>query len=95
MPLKPHSYFFHLVLLISLHDSLRYVVSLSGALALLNCVPCYALDGHYILIALGEYLLTPHVPDPDTRGLIATLIILFGTLLLGFNIVLALWSLFS
>ncbi|KAI0241860.1 Membrane-bound transcription factor site-2 protease [Lamellibrachia satsuma] len=73
---------------------LRYVISLSGALALLNVVPCYALDGQFILHALIELSLTAAVPDSQHRGAIYMLIMLFGTLLLAANIVVAMWSLF-
>lgn len=72
----------------------KYVISLSGALALLNVVPCYALDGQFILHALIELSLTSVVPNTEHRGSIYMLIMLFGTLLLTSNIVVAMWSLF-
>ncbi len=70
------------------------MISLSGALALLNVVPCYALDGQFILQALIELSLTSAVPNPQHRGAIYMIVMLFGTLLLGANIVVAMWSLF-
>ena len=36
---------------------LGYLISLSGALAMLNVVPCYWLDGCHILRALVDYFL--------------------------------------
>jgi len=71
----------------------KYIVSLSGALALLNVVPCYALDGQWILTAFVELLLYRIIPDEETRGLLYTVIVLFGTLLLALNIVIAMWTL--
>jgi len=77
-----------------LHMVCRYVISLSGALALLNVVPCYALDGQFILLALIELSLTSIVPNAEHRGSIYMLIMMFGTILLSANIVVAMWSLF-
>ncbi|XP_013407159.1 membrane-bound transcription factor site-2 protease isoform X2 [Lingula anatina] len=73
----------------------QYLISLSGALAILNVVPCYALDGQWILLAFIEYTLRSTIPDSDIRGLIYSVIILFGTLLLTANIVIAMWTLFA
>ena len=61
---------------------------------ILNVVPCYALDGQYICHAFIELSLRSSVPDPQLRGAIFTLIILFGTVLLGVNVVFAMWTLF-
>ena len=79
----------------SLTGCTRYLVSLSGALVILNVVPCYALDGQYICHAFIELSLRSSVPDPQIRGAIFSLILLFGTLLLGVNVVFAMWTLFS
>ena len=88
----------HIQLLVFLVEFLylvcRYVISLSGALALLNVVPCYALDGQFILLALIELSLTSIVPNTEHRGSIYMLIMMFGTILLSANIVVAMWSLF-
>jgi len=73
----------------------KYVVSLSGALVILNVVPCYALDGQYICHALIELTLRPSVPDPEIRCQIYKLILIFGTVLLALNVILAMWTLFS
>ncbi len=61
---------------------------------ILNVVPCYALDGQFICHALIELLLQPSVPDPHIRSFIYGLAILFGTILLLVNVVLAMWTLF-
>ena len=73
----------------------RYLISLSGALAILNVVPCYALDGQWILLSFIELTLRSVVPDPETRGYIYTLILLCGTLLLFMNISIAMYMLFT
>lgn len=67
-------------------------MSLSGALAILNVVPCYALDGQYIAKAAVD-LLMPRV-HPEKRELIFTLLVLFGTGLLLVNVILAMFMLF-
>lgn len=72
----------------------KYIVSLSGALVILNVVPCYALDGQFICHALVELVLRSSVPDPEIRSLIYGLIILMGTMLLLLNVGLAMWTLF-
>ncbi|ESO84863.1 hypothetical protein LOTGIDRAFT_221778 [Lottia gigantea] len=72
----------------------KYLISLSGALVILNVVPCYALDGQFICHAFLELTLRSTIPDRETRGLIYTLIILYGTILLGLNVIMAMWTLF-
>lgn len=72
----------------------RYLISLSGALAILNVVPCYALDGQWILSAFIELTMKSLIKSPEMRTLLYSVIVSFGTLLLGANIVIALWVLF-
>ena len=72
----------------------RYLISLSGALALLNVVPCYALDGQYILQASIELLLSGVIPSSDVRGALFTILLLCGTLLVALNILVAMLTLF-
>ncbi|KAL9968828.1 hypothetical protein ACROYT_G020965 [Oculina patagonica] len=74
---------------------LIYLVSLSGALALLNMVPCYSLDGQWALFALVDHTLTSFIPDEDQRNMLCNVILTLGTLLLAANIMLALWTLGS
>ncbi|XP_021364579.1 membrane-bound transcription factor site-2 protease-like isoform X1 [Mizuhopecten yessoensis] len=73
----------------------KYLISLSGALVILNVVPCYALDGQWICSAFIELSLRSTIPDRDTRGIIFTVILLYGTGLLFVNVVIAMWTLFS
>lgn len=76
----------------SLTQFFRYFISLSSALAILNVVPCYALDGQHIAKALLELIL-PRI-DPDNRELVFTLSVLLGTLLIAVNVLLAMYILF-
>lgn len=71
----------------------RYLISLSGALAILNVVPCYALDGQFICHAFIELTLRSSFPDPEVRGCIFSIIIYFGTILLIINVIFAMWTL--
>lgn len=71
----------------------KYVISLSGALALINVVPCFALDGQYILYGLLELFLSRGIASRPTRQLLYSVIVSFGTVLLLVNIALALWFL--
>ncbi|XP_068757031.1 membrane-bound transcription factor site-2 protease-like isoform X1 [Montipora capricornis] len=78
-----------------LETFLIYLVSLSGALALLNMVPCYSLDGQWALFAFVDHLLTSYIPLEDQRNMLCNIILTLGTLLLASNIMLALWTLGS
>ena len=70
-------------------------MSFSGALALLNMVPCYALDGQWALLAFVDYVLTSYISQEDQRNMLCTVILTLGTLLLVSNVMLALWTLGS
>lgn len=73
----------------------KYLISLSGALVILNVVPCYALDGQWICHSFIELSLTSVIQDREIRGLIYSVIILYGTALLLVNVILAMWMLFT
>ncbi|KAL3881289.1 hypothetical protein ACJMK2_027744 [Sinanodonta woodiana] len=73
----------------------KYLISLSGALVILNVVPCYALDGQWICHCFVEFSLQSTITDPEVRGLIYSLILLFGTFLLAINVIMAMWMLFT
>lgn len=70
---------------------LRYLLSLSGALAVVNSVPCFALDGQWILNALLEATLASVVSDPQRREMIGFFLLLGGSALLAANVALGLW----
>ncbi|CAH8625722.1 unnamed protein product [Heterobilharzia americana] len=67
-----------------------YLFSLSGALVILNVVPCYALDGQWILKAFLDMFLPGVLPSRPKRNLIFTTILILGSGLLGLNLCLAL-----
>ncbi|CAF0952100.1 unnamed protein product [Brachionus calyciflorus] len=74
---------------------LKYIVAFSGAIGILNLVPCFALDGQYILASL--LAINKKSEDftsiPQKRPFIYIIIIFFGTFLLLVNILLAFVSL--
>lgn len=72
-----------------------YFMSLSSALALLNMVPAYFLDGQWTLTVLVDLFLEKKVPDPGRRHLVCNCILASGSLLLGLNLCLALWTLIN
>uniref|UniRef100_A0A1A8EJV4 Membrane-bound transcription factor site-2 protease n=1 Tax=Nothobranchius korthausae TaxID=1143690 RepID=A0A1A8EJV4_9TELE len=87
----PRFGFLHLDLPIFLETFLKYVVSLSGALAVVNSVPCFALDGQWMLSALLEATLVSVVTDRQKRELIGFFLLLSGSALLAANVALGLW----
>lgn len=68
-----------------------YVGSISAALALMNMVPAYALDGQWALGALLEYI----IPDYPHRTRVYNFILSCGSALLLINVVLAFWILLN
>ncbi|CAL8073153.1 unnamed protein product [Calicophoron daubneyi] len=68
-----------------------YLFSLSGALVILNVVPCYALDGQWILKALIDWCLSGCLPCRWRRQVLFKVVMFIGSLLLCTNVFLALW----
>ncbi|KAM9333047.1 LOW QUALITY PROTEIN: membrane-bound transcription factor site-2 protease [Pholidichthys leucotaenia] len=87
----PRFGFLHLDLPVFLETFCKYVVSLSGALAVVNSVPCFALDGQWMLNALLEATLVNIVTDRQKRELIGFFMLLGGSALLAANVALGLW----
>uniref|UniRef100_A0A3Q1JDW5 Membrane-bound transcription factor site-2 protease n=1 Tax=Anabas testudineus TaxID=64144 RepID=A0A3Q1JDW5_ANATE len=87
----PRFGFLHLDLPVFLETFCKYVVSLSGALAVVNSVPCFALDGQWMLNALLEATLVTVVTDRQKRELIGFFLLLAGSTLLAANVALGLW----
>ncbi|XP_053268334.1 membrane-bound transcription factor site-2 protease [Pleuronectes platessa] len=87
----PRFTFLHLDLPVFLETFCKYVVSLSGALAVVNSVPCFALDGQWMLNALLEATLVTVVTDRQKRELIGFFLLLAGSALLAANVALGLW----
>lgn len=67
---------------------LRYLVSFSGALAILNVIPCYCLDGQWILGALIELLFGRMNPSFNQK--IYNSAMFMGTSLVGVTVTLGL-----
>ncbi|XP_051909817.1 membrane-bound transcription factor site-2 protease isoform X1 [Hippocampus zosterae] len=87
----PRVGFLHFDLPVFLETFCKYVFSLSGALAVVNSVPCFALDGQWMLNALLEATLTGLVPDRQKRELLGFFLLLAGSTLLAANVALGLW----
>uniref|UniRef100_A0A3Q3LTK9 Membrane-bound transcription factor site-2 protease n=1 Tax=Mastacembelus armatus TaxID=205130 RepID=A0A3Q3LTK9_9TELE len=87
----PRFGFLYLDLPVFLETFCKYVVSLSGALAVVNSVPCFALDGQWMLNALLEATLVTVVTDRQKRELIGFFLLLAGSALLAANVALGLW----
>lgn len=66
-------------------------MSLSGALAVVNAVPCFALDGQWMLTSFLEASLGTLVPERSSRELLGFCILLGGSALLAANVALGLW----
>ena len=74
-----------------LHTIAIYIISISSALALLNMLPAYTLDGQWALGALLESLW----PEYPHRNKILNGILTCGSILLVLNIILAIWILIN
>ena len=72
----------------------HYLLSFSAALAVLNVVPCYALDGQWIWAALLEAALGTRLTRRK-RARLETIGVLAGSLLLAANVLLGLRGLFA
>ncbi|CAH8565404.1 unnamed protein product [Schistosoma turkestanicum] len=66
-----------------------YLFSLSGALVILNVVPCYSLDGQWILKAFLDLFLPGILPSRPKRNMIFTTVLILGSSLVGLNLFLA------
>ncbi|XP_074549580.1 membrane-bound transcription factor site-2 protease [Halichoeres trimaculatus] len=87
----PRLGFLNLDLPVFLETFCKYLVSLSGALAVVNSVPCFALDGQWMMNALLEATLVSVVTDRQKRELIGFFLLLAGSALLAANVALGLW----
>ncbi|KAG7487324.1 hypothetical protein MATL_G00022010 [Megalops atlanticus] len=81
----------HCDLPVVLETFCKYLVSLSGALAVVNAVPCFALDGQWMLTSFLEAALGPLLTEKSSRELLGFFILLGGSTLLAANVALGLW----
>lgn len=91
---SPRSRIIPLTLPVVITTQLLYIVSLSGAFALLNVVPAYALDGQWVTIAMVEGWLQGYIPSQKNRTLFCNCLLFVGTFLLVANIVLSIINVF-
>uniref|UniRef100_A0A671QJG1 Membrane-bound transcription factor site-2 protease n=1 Tax=Sinocyclocheilus anshuiensis TaxID=1608454 RepID=A0A671QJG1_9TELE len=87
----PRLGFLHPDLPVMLETFCKYLVSLSGALAVVNAVPCFALDGQWMLTAFLDATLSSVIPERNNRELIGLFFLLGGSALLAANVALGLW----
>ena len=71
----------------------RYYASLSGALAILNMIPCYWLDGQWSLLAFIEYFLPRFIKNDSIRAIIYHITLVICSSLLLVNFVYGIWNL--
>jgi len=72
---------------------LVYYASLSGALAILNMIPCYWLDGQWSLLAFIEYFLPRFIKNDSIRAIIYHITLVICSSLLLVNFVYGIWNL--
>ncbi|XP_028824363.1 membrane-bound transcription factor site-2 protease isoform X2 [Denticeps clupeoides] len=87
----PRLGFLRLDLPVVMETFCKYLVSLSGALAVVNAVPCFALDGQWMLTSFLDATLTSLLPERSRRELLGFFILLAGSALLAANVALGLW----
>ena len=89
----PHNQYIPLTLPTVMTTQLLYLVSLSGAFAVLNVVPAFALDGQWVTIAMVEAWLQHYIASEKSRRLFCNCILFIGSFLLIANIVLSIINL--
>jgi S2P endopeptidase len=74
-----------------MEELLAYIASFSAGFALLNVVPCIAMDGQHIVTAIVELL--PGNPISPTKQRLTQLSIYGGTVLVIINVICGLHNL--
>ena len=69
----------------------HYMASFSGALAVLNVVPCFMLDGQHMTRVVTDLVFSCY--ESGTRSVIALTFTIVGTVLLSLNILVGIWLL--
>ena len=67
----------------------HYVASFSGALAVLNVVPCFMLDGQHMTRVLVDMCFSCY--EDSTRSVVSLTFTIVGTILLILNVIVGLW----
>lgn len=91
---RPNYYFLPISFLYHYETLLKYIVSFSFGLAIINLVPCYFLDGQWLIQFLVDFLLHSHLSQPK-RNYVTSMLTLFGTILLSSCLLLSLHNLLS
>ncbi|VDM47602.1 unnamed protein product [Toxocara canis] len=65
----------------------KYLVTFSLAIALLNAVPCYGLDGHFLSSTIVDSLFSHCTPSRRRR--LSTTLLYYGTFLMASNLIIA------
>lgn len=73
---------------------LKYIVSFSFGLAVINLVPCYFLDGQWLIQFLIDFLLHSHL-NQLKRNYVTSMLTLAGTILLSSCLILSFQNLLS
>lgn len=73
---------------------LKYVISFSAGLGVLNLVPCYYMDGQYVANSLCELLCRKRLSLSSKRKL-TNVVTIFGTVIIAINLVCSVYSLFT
>ncbi|KAK7789542.1 hypothetical protein R5R35_010321 [Gryllus longicercus] len=63
----------------------KYITIFSAGLAVINVIPCFGLDGQYIVRALADFLLGKRIPHKSVRHAIALFMTIAGTFFLFLN----------
>lgn len=71
---------------------IKYVVVFSFGLAVVNIIPCFALDGQYIVSAVIHHVLLTTVPKRKQRDLIAFVITCVGSVFFGLVMLKVIWT---
>lgn len=77
-----------------LEKLLSYIISFSAGLAVLNVVPCVAMDGQHILRALCDSIPARYISS-STKERVLTVTIIMGTSLIVVNVIVGLYLLFT
>jgi hypothetical protein len=91
---RPKYSFLPISLLYHYETLLKYIVSFSFGLAVINLVPCYFLDGQWLIQFLVDFLLHSHLSQLK-RNYVTSMLTLFGTILLSSCLLLSLHNLLT
>uniref|UniRef100_A0A0R3RWI1 Membrane-bound transcription factor site-2 protease n=1 Tax=Elaeophora elaphi TaxID=1147741 RepID=A0A0R3RWI1_9BILA len=71
----------------------KYLFTFSFAFAVINATPCIYLDGQYICSNFVDFMFSKL--RPRRRRLVKRVVLIYGTILLAVNFILALWKLYK